>query len=449
MEKSQNSYLTGILKTLANYIIGTGPRLQMQMVGPDGKPNKELNADIESEFRQWAKHAKLAAMLRTAVSAKVVDGEVFLSVVANSTMRDSTGYGLALQLFESEQVREESMYSPKARDDGGDGIRYDRFGNPTKYPVLRKHPGETSAYSEVTSSIQWIPEEYMCHMYNVERPGQKRGVSEILTALPLFAMLRRMTLATVCNVEKSANIQGVLETEAEVDDLGNSLSSISDEDWMAQLPTGRNTLLTLPNGMHLKEFMSAQPNTEYNDFQKSVIREIARCLCIPYAVAAGDSSDSNYSSGRLDHQSFHAANNVQRCHIECTCLDMILSQFLKVYYAREYGTDDVDTYNVAHTWRWSAVDDVDPAKTALADDRMLRYGGTSRGAVMAKRGLDVDTEDEKAAYELGYDDVRSYRQAIARYLHGEEPADTDADGDNQEDSVKESRPNSKPENSDE
>jgi len=439
MERSQNSYLTGILQTLSNFVIGTGPKLQMQITGEDGTPDRELNTDIEQEFGRWAKHVGLAEKLRTAVATRKLDGEAFLSIVKNPRARKHTGYGLSLQLFEADQVQVESIYHNGGTNDGGDGVVYDKYGNALKYPVLRQHPGETNAFDGTGSIVQWIPEDYMCHLYRVDRPGQKRGVSEILAALPLFAMLRRMTLATVTNMEKAANITGVLESDAEVDEFGNSLSNVMEEDWLSELPTGRNTLLTLPGGMKVKEFQGANPNTEYSLFQKSIIREIARCLCIPYNVAAGDSSDMNYSSGRLDHQTFAAANAVERSYIEANCLDLILGQWLKLYYASEFGLDPdtVDTYNLGHTWMWVGLDDVDQAKATLAADRELRFGGTSRGALLAAKGIDIDTHDERAATELGYDSVQEYRRSIAAYLHGEPKA---------EESVTEAKPNRKPEN---
>lgn len=442
MERTQNSYLTGILLTMSNYIVGTGPKLQMQITGKDGSPDTELNADIEKEFSKWSKYVGLAEKLRTATAAKKLDGEAFISVVRNPKTRESTGYGLSLQAFEADQVQIESMYTNGGSNDGGDGITYSKYGDPIKYPVLRKHPGENSGYDGAGSIIQWIPAEYMSHLYRIDRPGQKRGVSEILTALPLFAMLRRCTLATISNMEKSANITAVLETQAETDEFGNPLSAITDDDWMASLPTSRNTLLTLPNGMSMKEFQSGAPTSNYEQFQSSVLREIARCMSIPLNVASGDSSNMNYSSGRLDYQAFDSACDVERSYLEAGCLDKIFAHWLVLYYAADLGADlaYTDAYNMSHTWMWNRGGDVDQAKATLAVDRELRYGGVTRGEVLAKRGIDVNDHDVKAAEELGYESVLEYRQAIARYLHGEEAAEVEVE------EVKESRPNRKPEN---
>ncbi|KAA0219131.1 MAG: phage portal protein, partial [Planctomycetota bacterium] len=48
-EVANNSYAKGIVLTLANYVVGTGPRLQMLTDDP------EANRIIEKEFSRWAK----------------------------------------------------------------------------------------------------------------------------------------------------------------------------------------------------------------------------------------------------------------------------------------------------------------------------------------------------------------------------------------------------------
>ena len=50
-EAANNSYAKGIVLTLANYVVGTGPKLQMLTDDP------EANRFIEREFARWAKAA--------------------------------------------------------------------------------------------------------------------------------------------------------------------------------------------------------------------------------------------------------------------------------------------------------------------------------------------------------------------------------------------------------
>ena len=51
---ANNSYARGIVLTLANDVVGTGPRLQMLT------PDAQANSRIEREFAKWATAAGLA-----------------------------------------------------------------------------------------------------------------------------------------------------------------------------------------------------------------------------------------------------------------------------------------------------------------------------------------------------------------------------------------------------
>jgi hypothetical protein len=66
-EVANNSYARGIVLTLANDVIGTGPRLQM-LLG-DGQ-DAGTNRTIEAEFARWAKATGLPEKLRTMRQAR-------------------------------------------------------------------------------------------------------------------------------------------------------------------------------------------------------------------------------------------------------------------------------------------------------------------------------------------------------------------------------------------
>ena len=76
-EVANNSYARGIVLTLANDTIGTGPRLQM-LTDADG-----LNRDVERQFDLWAQEVGLAEKLRTMRMARAQDGEAFAILVNN------------------------------------------------------------------------------------------------------------------------------------------------------------------------------------------------------------------------------------------------------------------------------------------------------------------------------------------------------------------------------
>ncbi len=52
------------------------------------------------------------------------------------------------------------------------------------------------------------------HYFRSDRPGQIRGIPDITPALPLFAQLRRFTLAVLAAAETAADFAGILYTDA-------------------------------------------------------------------------------------------------------------------------------------------------------------------------------------------------------------------------------------------
>ena len=93
-----------------------------------------------------------------------------------------------------------------------DGIIFDRSGNPREYHVLKEHPGGGKA----ALGLQYdrVPADAIIHWFRADRPGQSRGLPDILPALPLFAQLRRYTLAVIAAAESAANVAIFMKTSA-------------------------------------------------------------------------------------------------------------------------------------------------------------------------------------------------------------------------------------------
>lgn len=181
-EIANNSYARGIVLTLANDVVGTGPRLQILTDNPDA------NRRIEREFSAWTKAIGLAEKLRTMRLARAQDGEAF--AVLTSNPRLPTAIQLDLRLVEADQVctPKFDLLSPNAVD----GIVFDESGNAVEYHILKRHPGES--LSALNRDYDRLPGEAVIHWFRVDRPGQARGIPDITPALPLFAQLRRFTL---------------------------------------------------------------------------------------------------------------------------------------------------------------------------------------------------------------------------------------------------------------
>ena len=121
-EVANNSYARGIVLTLANDVVGTGPRLQMLTDGA------ETNQTIEREFAAWAKAIDLPGKLRTMRQARAQDGEAFAILFSNDQL--DSAIKLDLKLIEADQVTTPSLKASKGT--GTDGIVFDSFDNPTE-----------------------------------------------------------------------------------------------------------------------------------------------------------------------------------------------------------------------------------------------------------------------------------------------------------------------------
>lgn len=400
-ESDNNSIASGVVKTLANDTIGTGPRLQL-MTG-----DRKLNRRVEQGFHAWAREVGLASKLRTAKMAQVRDGEAFLLMGTNSRLRHDVR--LDLRNIEAEQIADPSLSATVSESDG---ISFDPWGNPTSYSMLRSHPGGSSG--------EWltadpVPAEFMVHYFNRLRAGQVRGLPEITPALPLFAMLRRYTLAVVTSAEIAADLAGVLQTNAVADDGGY------DVDPLDTFEIVRGMFTSLPEGWQLNQLRAEQPTQTYGEFRDKLINEIARCLNMPFNVAACNSADYNYASGRLDHQVYHRSIFVDRSDINCVVLDRIWRAWLdeaalvESLLPQEMRTVNADA--VPHAWYWDGFKHVDPDKESKGDERNLKTGSLTIPDMHAERGEDWEEQQEKQAKALGLP-IEDYRARLADYLLG-------------------------------
>ena len=397
-EVANNSYARGLALTLANDAIGPGPRLQLLT------PDKDANRKIEREFSRWMAASRLAEKLRALRMAKMQDGEGFLVLADNGRLRSPVT--LDVRLIEADRVA--TPFSTFIQEDSRavDGIRFDEFGNPESYHVLRSHPGEVGS-----QEADEVSAYNMVHWFRVDRPGQARGVPEITAALPLFAMLRDFTIATLDAAKAAAAVSFVLKTMA---NANGSTTDTTDQDDTAfeTIEFVRNMGMTLPEGYDMSQFKSEHPNSHLQMFVDIILREIGRCLNVPKAIITGDSSSYNFASGRMDGQVYWKSVEVERKHCENVVLDPIFGKWLdEALLVGDVIPAGLGAFDADHQWFWPGREHVDPTKNANARATNLASGSTHRAREYAIEGLDVDHEDVLAADSLGIT-VAKYRELV-------------------------------------
>ena len=387
-EVANNSYARGIVLTLANDCVGTGPRLQMLT------DDDQANRIVEQEFMRWADAVALPEKLRTMRMARAADGEAFCMLVANPKV--DSPVKLDLRLVEADQVATPDLARQAAKANATDGIVFDGHGNPVEYHLLRNHPGDDGG--RFSLDYDRVPAASMVHYLRTDRPGQNRGIPEIMPALPLFAQLRRYTLAVLAAAETAADFAAVLFTDAPANGEADPVEP------MDLVELERRMATVLPGGWRLGQIQAEQPATTYGEFKKEILNEIARCLNMPFNVAAGNSSGYNYASGRLDHQTYYKSIRVDQAQLGLVVLDRVLwawldeailiSDLLPLWIrTAAFG-------ELAHQWFWDGMEHVDPAKEATAQATRLSNHTTTLAYEYARQGRDWENALRQRAKEL-------------------------------------------------
>lgn len=352
-EAANNSYAKGIIDTLANDIVGIGPQLQVDGDGAE---------DIERLWASWSRDAHLNDTLRVMIRSAAESGECFARFVSGAS--NSGRVKLGLRLIEADQVASPGMMSDLS---ASDGIEFDSLGNPESYSVLRAHPGANYAGSTEADKIAAAE---IVHYFRRDRPGQVRGLPWLMPALPLFAQLRRFTLATLTAAETAASIALAISTDA-IADQGDG----EDPETLDTFEMERGLVTVLPPGYKLGQVDPAQPSATYEMFKREILNEAARAVNMPFNIAAGNSSSYNYASGRLDHQTYDLSNRVIRDDVETVVLERIFSEFWREAVLLGVGSGEMPS----HSWLWQSRAHVDPTKEASAQaDRLASMTTTLR-----------------------------------------------------------------------
>jgi hypothetical protein len=131
-----------------------------------------------------------------------------------------------------------------------------------------------------------LPAESVLHWYRCDRPGQARGIPDIMPALPLFAQLRRYTLAVLAAAETAADFAGILYTDAPANGEADAAEPFE------PIELEKRALVTMPGGWRMDQMKAEQPTTTFGEFKHEILNEIARCLNMPFNIGAQETSFS-------------------------------------------------------------------------------------------------------------------------------------------------------------
>lgn len=397
-EIGNNGYSDGIAQTYSTDLVGVGPTLRMQ-TGSQG-----LNQLVESKFRQWAKAIRLRSKLWTQAHAKHSDGEGIGVIRRNLGVKDPVK--LDVQLIEAEQCQ--TPWLPYEERGYIDGLRFDDLGNPVYYEFLLDHPGSNTRVSP-TSKTEKVPAEQVLHWFKCRRPGQHRGVPECASTLNVGAAARRWREATLAAAETVADMPVMMKTQQTPDDA-DPVAPFSTMDITKRM------MAFLPSGWDPWQMKGEFPTATHEAFSKSLINEQARPKSMPYNKAACDSSSYNYASGRLDHQTYYGALDIERADCEEQVLDKLFDvwivEAIAVYGWFGGNASALRDGGLSHSWDWPKHQVADVESEADANKTKLTSGQLSLHRLYSESGYDIEDEIPLMADTFGVDEAEIRKRLL-------------------------------------
>ncbi len=311
----------------ARYALNAKPRIRV--LGLDEEWAQEFSEEVEAKFENWAesrenwpdaaRRVTLTGLARLAVGVYLYSGEV-LATAEWKREREYT-YRTAVQMVEPARLAN-PQDRPMDYDKVRGGVRMNSYGAPLGYYIRRALPG---AIFNATKAHQWsyirartpVGRPQVLHLLDQERPGQTRGISQLVTALKEMRMLKHFRDVTLQSAVVQASYAATIESELPktqvFEELGagsNPASAVVDyaQQFLgavsAYVDNAKNVHVNGAKIPHLMPGTSlnvnplGQPGGRGPEFEAAMIRYIASALDVSAEEMSQNFADINYSGAR-------------------------------------------------------------------------------------------------------------------------------------------------------
>ncbi len=312
---------TAAIKRKSTNIVGAGLNLQSRinrtLLGLDSEQADEWERNTENEFKLWSESKNCDAtrtqtfgqLQQLILMNKMLSGDIFVALPFRR-IKDFP-YALTLQVIEGDQCETPNNLSDTSdffSDKTRAGIEVDNFGAPIRYWFRTKHPGDVS-----TLETKWISlkvfgrrsgRRQVLHLYNKERPGQRRGMPELAPVMEKLKMLSRLDeselMAAVISSYFTVFIKkdsGVTEPFANSFTEENSVLNPEDsrDDFNQEMAPG--AVIGLGENESIDIADPKRPNAAFEPFFNTIVKEIGAAIEVPSELIMM-SFGSNYSASR-------------------------------------------------------------------------------------------------------------------------------------------------------
>ena len=356
---------------------------------------------VNALWETWAECAGAAgedfgALTAAVVRSVLVDGEAFVRLRTRRP-EDKLPVPLVLELIDPARI----PFELTEQLEGGtitQGVENDALGRVTAFHVLDTAPGEPSPANASTGPRR-IPAASMLHIFDLERPGQVRGISVLATALPRLRMLDGFHDSVLLRQQLSNLFAGFVSNASTPDGDASVLTGLPPD----ATQDGRPVVALEPG---LLQELSAGEKIDFSDppdppRAQDFAREQARLACIgagaPLEVVTGNWAGANDRIARV-------TLNAWRRRVERFRWSVVVPRLLRPAWAawvRASGlalaVEDRGATWRAHSWPY-----IHPVQDVQATVAAVRSGLTSLSSAVAE----ASGEDAEVVFrEIAADNV--------------------------------------------
>lgn len=406
-----NQYAAAIIDRLTREIVGKGIRPRFRT------GDERLDRRIAQRWDRWAREAHTSTRLdvygiqSVAVRAWLESGEV---LVRKRTRRRSDGLAVPLQL----QILEADMLDglkTEVRDDGGvivQGVEHDPIDRRTAYWLHPSHPGGPVLATGLRGfDSRPVPADDIAHLFELQRPGQVRGVPWIAPSLTDLMDLVSYESAEQYRKKIESCLTAFVMVDEEDEEEVAPLDT--DQDVGAEDSTGKLDNVTDGEGFPVEEFRPGliarvrgskdikmnQPSSSggFDEFERRRLKGIASGARMPYEAVTSDYSDATFASTRASAIQWRRGVRALRAqHVEPMLLSPMADWFLDAL--RADGQIPADA-SVEVSWRPDPAAEWDREREAKADLMEVRSGFRTLSEVLEARGTTLEEYIEERRRE--------------------------------------------------
>lgn len=304
---------SGIINTVVCNDVGTGIKPQSrpdrEAIGINEQKAIKFQVAAERVWNTWLPFASADNRMDFYEIQALADRQILVTgeFIAIPMMLDEPNrpYSLALNIVDSDRLATPSNMS--ANNKIRSGVEIGSRGQPIAYWIRKQRPEDFKFFASGArntsdnfirfDAVNSMGRKNVIHIYQMQRPGQSRGIPFFAPVISYFRDLCKYMEAELVAARIAACFAMVIEkTDPSGAASANTAEIATDGKRIEELEPG--IVEYLKEGEKMSSFNPQRPGGTFEPFVIRILRSISAALGLPYELVAKDFSRTNFSSAR-------------------------------------------------------------------------------------------------------------------------------------------------------